>query len=36
VAFLSLQQVKAFLLLLVPYEQQGIPLPSLAWLQAGA
>jgi hypothetical protein len=36
VASLSLQQVMAFLLLLVPYEQQDISLPPLAWLQAGA
>jgi hypothetical protein len=33
---LSLQQVMDFLLLLVPWEQQDISLPSLAWQQAGA
>jgi len=36
VASLSLQQVLAFLLLLVPLAQQDVSLPSLSWLQAGS
>jgi hypothetical protein len=36
VASLSSQQAMAFLLLSVPYEQQDISLPFLAWLQASA